>query len=309
MSNFQFMALRFWRLWPCHLAVILLIVLANGPKVVHYFITVYSPEQLLVAIFLLQAWSPDTVGLWAVNGPAWSISAELFFYALFPFLSQQAALSPNRPVAIGALITITWLFSLWLYKPTANLRVLAECNPLARIFEFTIGVSAYAATSRFRLLTRATFIELVCIATAIGFVYFTPNAITFFQGYSSLAVLNWLSVSFSAGAFAALIVAFSYERGVISRLLASAPLVYLGEISFATYLVHQPVIFFFAYSKPKWFWMLPNPLQICVFIIIVLGLSSLLHHFVEKPCMIFAKKLILPRAKPIITVDVKMTNE
>jgi peptidoglycan/LPS O-acetylase OafA/YrhL len=301
-SSYQFIALRFWRLWPCHIAVISLIVLNGGWAMVHYLKAAYSPAQIFSVIFLLQAWSPDTLGLWAINGPSWSISAEMFFYAMFPFLCCQALISPVRPIAIGAVLTFSWLFFLWLYKPTASMIVLTASNPMARIFEFTIGVSAYELNLRYRLNIRSTILEIVCILMVGVFVYFTPH---FINRYCHASLGNYLDASLSAGMFAAIIVVFSQERGSISRLFTCAPMVYLGEISFALYLVHQPIIIFLSTHRPFWFSPFPIPLQVMTFIALVLGLSALLHHLVEKPGMSYAKKLILKRYKALITPDMR----
>lgn len=299
MTDFKFMALRFWRLWPCHIAVILLIILSGGWDVVKYFAATYTPAQIVSATFLFQAWSPDTKGLGALNGPAWSLSAEMFFYAMFPFLSRQAIVSPWRPVVIGTLMTFAWLCGLWLYKPDADVAVLTICNPLARIFEFTIGVSAYEAVTRYRMAIANNLSEVACVVLVAACVVLTSIAVSFAEAQGSIVLSNWMKASFSAGAFVALIVVFFHERGRISRLVACAPVVYLGEISFALYLVHQPVIFYFSYHAP-WFSSLPVAVQVIMFVIVTLALSAGLHHLVEKPCMSLAKKRILSRPKVVL---------
>jgi peptidoglycan/LPS O-acetylase OafA/YrhL len=42
--------------------------------------------------------------------------------------------------------------------------------------------------------------------------------------------------------FALIVYVFAHDAGPLSRGLASVPLVYLGEISFGVYMVHQLVI-------------------------------------------------------------------
>jgi peptidoglycan/LPS O-acetylase OafA/YrhL len=111
----QFVALRFFRLWPCHIAVILLLILANGSWILSYFLNTFSTRQIFSVIFLLQAWHPDIKVVFALNSPAWSISVEMFFYAMFPLLSRQALKSPLSPMYVGTAITIAWLTPIWLY--------------------------------------------------------------------------------------------------------------------------------------------------------------------------------------------------
>jgi peptidoglycan/LPS O-acetylase OafA/YrhL len=52
---------------------------------------------LIAVPLLLQAWYPPTAVLW--NTPAWSLSVEAFFYALFPAICRLM----GRSSAISAL--------------------------------------------------------------------------------------------------------------------------------------------------------------------------------------------------------------
>ncbi|TRZ66634.1 MAG: acyltransferase [Rhodocyclaceae bacterium] len=48
----QFIALRFFRLWPCHIAVIALLIAIGGKSILDYFLQTFSTGQLFAAIFL-----------------------------------------------------------------------------------------------------------------------------------------------------------------------------------------------------------------------------------------------------------------
>lgn len=298
-SPTQFMALRFFRLWPCHLAVILLIV-AGGSGVLDYFMHVFSTGQLLAAIFLLQAWHPDINVVFALNGPAWSISVEMFFYAMFPLLCKQALKSPLRPLYLGAAITAAWLTAIWLYMPNGNFETLAGTNPLARLFEFAVGVSAYELFLPLRRQFRSgTFLELGTLVLASLAVATTPMVAGYVGAKLGIHIAWWLGNTASLWAFALLIVVFFRQEGGFSRFAGWKPVAYLGEISFALYLVHLPLISYLARSAP-WFHQIPLPMQIMLFATIVIGLSAALHHFVEKPCMDIAKRMILRPNRRIV---------
>lgn len=289
----QFVALRFFRLWPCHVAVIGLLIAASGKSTLDYYLLTYSSEQLFAAIFLLQAWHPDLKVVFAINGPAWSISVEMFFYAMFPLLCRETFKSPLGPMCIGAAITIAWLTTIWLYMPTGNFETLAGTNPLARIFEFSVGISTYEFFSRSkRHFWSGTLSELGALALAVISVATTPTVAYLVGAKLGLHLAWWLGNCASFWTFAILIGVFFSQKGSVSRLVASKPIAYLGEISFALYLVHQPVILYLARSAP-WFHQQPLPMQVVLFTAIVLGLSAGLHHLVEKPCMNVAKHLIL----------------
>lgn len=292
----QFVALRFIRLWPCHIAVITLLVIVNGSnEVLNFFQSTLSTGQILAAIFLLQAWHPDSHVVFALNGPAWSISVEMFFYLIFPFLCQQAIKSPLRPICFAAGITGAWLAAIWLYMPTGDLQILVGVNPLARTFEFAVGIASceYFSQSkkRFNSGTYLEFGVLALVVLTVSSTYFVAN----FIGLKMGAQLGWwFGYCGSFGAFALLISVVFRQEGIVSRFMALTPITYLGEISFALYLVHQPVITYLAKSAP-WFHPLPLLVQGIVFTIVVFGLSSALHHFIEKPCMTVGKMLTLRR--------------
>lgn len=293
-SALQFTALRFFRLWPCHIAVITLIVVANGSAALNHILSVLSAGQFAAVLLLMQAWSPDIGVVFGINGPAWSISVELFFYAMFPLLCRQAHVSTLRPIWIGAAITGAWLVAVWLYMPAGNFEVLAGTNPLARVFEFAVGISAYELFSRNRTRERApSLLEFAAVVLAALAVVTTPYVAGLAGAKVSMVMAWWLGNSASFWAFALLIGVFFRQRGRLSRFAGWGPVVYLGEISFALYLVHQPVIGYLARATP-WFPHLPLPMQVMVFTVVVLGLSSALHHGVEKPCMRLARRVILP---------------
>jgi peptidoglycan/LPS O-acetylase OafA/YrhL len=292
-TSLQFIALRFFRLWPCHIAVIGLVVMAHGQWVLDYFLKTYTTGQLLASVFLLQAWSPDSKVVFSLNSPAWSISVEMFFYAMFPYLCRQAIVSPLRPIYIGAATTFAWLTAIWLYMPSGNLEFLAGTNPLARILEFTVGISTYELVTQTRRRIKSnTAIELGVAGLAALLVATTPMLArtggTLFGAHFGW----WLGNCASFWVFAILIGIFFMQQGSASRLVASRPIAYLGEISFALYLVHLPIIRYLAGSAP-WFHQFPLPVQVIVFTAIAVGLSALLHHVVEKPTIETAKRLIM----------------
>lgn len=290
----QFTALRFFRLWPCHIAVIALIIVANGTAALGHILSVLSAGQFASVLLLLQAWSPDIGVVFGINGPAWSISVELFFYAMFPLLCRQARVSALRPLWIGAAITAAWLAAVSLYMPGGNLETLGGTHPFARVFEFAVGISAYEIFSRHPLDIRApSLTEFATVVLAGLAVATTPYLATSMGAKFSVLLAWWLGNSASFWAFALLIGVFFWQRGRVSRFAGWGPVAYLGEISFALYLVHQPVIGYLARATP-WFPLLPLSMQVIVFTAIVLALSALLHHAVEKPCMRIARRVILP---------------
>ncbi len=104
------------------------------------------------------------------------------------------------------------------------------------------------------------------------------------------ALLSWIHTIGPAPAFAIVVFAFACtsEGGVWSKLLANRVMIYLGEISFALYLIHQPVLrvierIQLADAPNSVFWIIGAALCLS------LAASVVLFHLVEVP----ARKFIL----------------
>lgn len=79
----RFWLARFARIWPAHVVafVLLLVLLPSSDLLPADTVRTAIPNLLLV-----HAWSPNTEYFFSFNGPSWSVSTELGFYALFPLL-------------------------------------------------------------------------------------------------------------------------------------------------------------------------------------------------------------------------------
>jgi peptidoglycan/LPS O-acetylase OafA/YrhL len=79
----KFMSLRFWRLYPLHLFVLLLyagLVAVKGAG------NTYPASGFVLSGLLLQIFSDGQLGNW--NLPSWSIAAEMWAYLVFAVLSR-----------------------------------------------------------------------------------------------------------------------------------------------------------------------------------------------------------------------------
>ncbi|MGY1735372.1 acyltransferase family protein [Geodermatophilus sp. SYSU D00684] len=185
----------------------------------------------VLGIPLLQSWVP---GLQRINGPAWSLSCEAFFYLLLPFLVPRLyALSVARrwAVATGAVIaTVTIPLAVTLSPLDPALHVWAVVYlPLARLPEFVLGC-VLGLQLRDGVRLRFPF-PVACGVGAAATVLAGPAG----QGLFTHALVV---VPF------ALILLAAAERDLrgARSILARPVSVRLGEWSFAFYLVHDPVI-------------------------------------------------------------------
>ncbi|MCS0503092.1 acyltransferase family protein [Ancylobacter mangrovi] len=283
---------RFARVWPLHFVTfIAAIVLAVNTVFPTPFETAAIAGLNLV---LLQSWWPTMGAAFSFNAVSWSLSNEAFFYALFPVLRRN--LSRNWHWKLGASLLsgfmIAWATAVLSIPMTgAPSTITAEAlglvNPLSRLFQFMVGMCCCLAWMRFRHLLPRSFI--LASAVEIGIVIFgwwLGYHMTEMRGLDIVfgeRVQLWMNLSNGlVPAFALLIIALANGNGIISRLLAVPPMVFLGEISYAIYMVHfiiLVVITRFVEGLAAW----PPWLALSVYLVLTLTVSTLLFLFVEKP--------------------------
>jgi len=242
---FRFLFLRIARLWPAHLFVLTLFVVAfQVPRTAGNFVTLGANASLI------QAWFPIIPWWGTYNGVAWSISAELLFYLTFPLTLGLARRHPWALMAVGILWQVLLLaFCVWQDLPDRwsgrmSVEELVYAWPLARLPEFLTGTCAYfiASTRPMREPRpwNADMREMICLASClaamIGCTQLAKAAVFPSQ------VNAWMSTTGPYPAFALLLCALLPGGGIVSRGMSHRWLVFMGKVSFSLYLVHQPII-------------------------------------------------------------------
>ncbi len=280
----DFFVARFARIWPAHIASLILLFLAFWPWSEVYFTTTLYVQSLVLNIGLLQDWFPVLDFYGGYNSVSWSLSAEMFFYALFPFLVASAIRRPvllfigTTAIISGSLVAIPMIF------PWADVGWLKSMNLVAGLFSFLVGVFAGLQQKRYKHLTPRlgyftwSVVEVAGVVFALSAnAYMSEHSRTPYIGLSGL-----LHGNAAAPAYALMIVILSVSRGCLSRFLSSNVMVYLGEVSFAFYLVHQIVIRCYVERVDvlkHW----PQSVQFLVVAAVSLLLSMAMMHLVERP--------------------------
>ncbi|MCR9087372.1 MAG: acyltransferase [Rhodobacteraceae bacterium] len=295
-----FLLQRFLRIWPAHIAVIVLCALWISIPDILWQTEHQSTSEILQILFLFQAWNTTPVVFWGLNGPSWSLSVELFFYGSFPFLLVAMRYLGQARFLLGAAVfTIAWLTfaTLVLFDPDAELNALAlgYISPAARLGEFALGMavgalfvaqrSTWQAWSR-GFWTLAECLSVIACVLSVRYTYL----IGFHVGETLGPVAGaWASASFGMLSFAVVVGVFAVGKGALSRVLELGLLVWLGHISFAMYLVHQPLI-------GHWVRVV-EPVQTSVwlevlgFAIALILLSAAVFYWIERPGMTLARQL------------------
>jgi peptidoglycan/LPS O-acetylase OafA/YrhL len=202
-------------------------------------------------ILLLQAWWPGLAWRW--NQPSWSISAEAFFYLLFPVLGIWS-LRRRNPIRILMLIGLGYVLMVvpavallfhgagWNESwPRPDSFSFVAFAPIFRIPEFMMGmflsilqrrvVSVWAPARVTQLGKFATYLGLATAAVVIFYGRWIPFVIRY-NGIGDLA-------------FAEIIFGLAVAPTLLSRTLSQPFLVLLGEASYSIYILQSPIMDYF----------------------------------------------------------------
>jgi peptidoglycan/LPS O-acetylase OafA/YrhL len=260
----RFLQKRLARIWPLHLvtlagAVALALVLRATGRDDPQFV---FPE-LPLHIVLLQNWGFTRHLAW--NDPAWSISAELAAYLLFPLLVMAV---DWRRVPSAVLLALAGLLLLALHltidSPTLGTDI-PRYGLLRCLIEFTTGSIVCALWLRWRT-ARAAIGAAISIATAL--------IIMWIAGLPETLVIPAL--------FATLLLLLALTSGRPHNPFETRTIHFFGEISYATYLGH-----FILWKAFKLAFVADanavSPAKIALYLGLVLLASIALYHLIERP--------------------------
>jgi peptidoglycan/LPS O-acetylase OafA/YrhL len=269
----RFYFARFARIYPLYFAALALSVYVNRDQLEN---PIHGVAVVADAL-LVQTWSLRMVSFF--NIPAWSVASEAFFYAVFPFVFLRLR-AASRGRAVGGfagfwvlamvmpVVALIWfpagawqegggLFAFWVRR----------C-PVLALPEFLAGISLGWLWVDFRpKFARPGLVVMLASAALIGVLLFAGPLPTVMLHNGLLLPLY------------ALIVIGLCAPSWVGRVLSWAPLVLLGEASYALYLIHFTMEEWSSYyhhvpqGLPQLVWKVPG----------LLAMSIGLYLVVERP--------------------------
>jgi peptidoglycan/LPS O-acetylase OafA/YrhL len=285
---------KFWRargarIWPAYMAAFVV-----GAWLTHYTWDLWT---LVAHLLMLQAWMPLSAYYFSYNAVAWSVSVELFFYLAFPFLALVLRKS-WKLLALGGfsglVLWLTWVSSTNFPAYGApgtpegkivTLNGLLYISPLSRVFEFIVGMLTAHLWRHHRLTMSygiATLAEIAAITLCIVSMYSTNLLEHVLAQSGAIALGNWVGVGGSCLAFAITLYVFACGQGAVSSLLRIRPLVFLGEVSFSIYLLHEIALRYFANPTVEIFWLDHQWALLGYLVVIGVG-AALVWYLIEIP--------------------------
>ncbi|SMP07312.1 acyltransferase family protein [Chryseobacterium profundimaris] len=265
---------RVARIYPLYIVGLLL-----------YFLTRYSDFSLYKTLLYLsgiQSWIPGKALI--ANFPGWSISVEFLFYLIFPWLYNYLYSKGNKSIWIIALLIWigTQVFSnLYInsrsYKgPHTDSHEFIHYFPLWHINEFLIGnLAGLFFVKNHEKKNYDLAIVLLFTGIMLSLIFIPLN---FHNGL--MAVL-----------FVPAIYMISCNNGLITRFFSMKPLEFLGEISYAMYIIHIPLLYILRSVLWNYFQVSQSNTVFWIYILILMAVSAIFYEFIEKPMRDYLRKI------------------
>lgn len=247
----HFMIRRFARVWPLHVATLLLFVGDPGCR---------APGDMAGNLLMVQAW-----GFFdhpTCNEPSWSISCEWFAYLAFPCLAWVLLRSDRRWATIGVAAL-----------GMAGLGILTWLN----------GDHSLNVTFSFGL-PRAACSFAIGAALCRGFASVKPHlafdgcGIIIITAVGGLAVVGAPDLLI-VGLFGPLVLCIARAAGPLRAVLGAGPVVWLGEISYSLYLWHHLMINQFKSLGGE----IATPTAVGLVLCAIIGAAALSRRWIEQP--------------------------
>jgi peptidoglycan/LPS O-acetylase OafA/YrhL len=251
------------------------------------FASAYTPAWRAVTnLFMLQVWVPDFDTNFSVDPPGWSLGAEAVFYALFPVLLAFATrIRPERLKfwisGLVVLVVAKPALSYLLFPDTPGIPGEASVSvsqywfgyilPPVRVLDFALGILVARAV----MAGRWRNIGMVWSGALLVGGYVLAESTPYLYGQSAVFIVP------AALLIAAAAIADNENRFTLFR---NRAMTWLGEISFAFYLMHFIVLTYGRSLLGDRYFSTPATIALLVAgVAVSIAVSWLLYTVVERP--------------------------
>jgi len=236
---------------------------------------------------LTNAWFPQMFMGGFIRSGSWSLSVEAFFYALFPLIFHHARGMTDRSLVVG----IRWAVGLLVFfslmgkyiqpfDPGARFAVFYSM-PIFRLPEFAAGVFAGVLAAR----------DGVPAPTGRAAAWAGSGIFLFLAVFAKALP----EVALGLVVVPCLLVVFMYfarqDQGPAVRFFSHPVFVFLGEASFALYLVQLVTLPLFGAHADR----MDRTLAVAICFAVTLALACLLHVLVERPMRPLVTRWLTPK--------------
>ena len=227
-----FMIRRFKRLYPLHLFTLFLVLLFEIFRygVDHYAVTLSNPvfaadktgPSFLANLTLTQSLNLFDRTTW--NGPGWSISVEFYTYLIWAVC--LVIFRKNLVLMCGLCFS---LIAYFIVRHHGSIIYNYDYGLVRCLYSFLLGMLTYRLSRRLKIVS-GRWVYSVAEGLLLAFTLYAVSRFTHAQ--------SWLMPFL----FAVVILLFSREQGIVSKMLAGNRLEFLGKLSYSYYLNHMIVL-------------------------------------------------------------------
>ncbi len=288
-----FLRKRAWRLAPAQTAVILASLVYGYLYLLPDDFDELAQESLSSLTFWANIYFNNDSGYFARDAiyrpllHLWSLGVEAQFYVLaaIAFLFINVMSQKTKKVGFWVVVILSLVLAQILAFTDPKT---AFYNPLTRLWEFMIGGFAAAYLARERIETKNGILSETGAIRRVG---------NLFDGLALAAILllpfvyseglSWPMPFALVPCLAAGWLLLNAERpGLTRRVLSHPAMIFLGNLSYALYLVHWPLIVFarFQYGPE-----IPISVRVALFLL-TFALSAAVYFLIESPCRAFGRR-------------------
>ena len=204
-------------------------------------------KRLVMDILLVQSWSPHAEDYFSYNGVAWYLSVYLFLSLAAPYIVWILSKVKTKKqvlfsmAAVFAGMAAVGGFISWKTIPVGDNFAfwLTYISPFYRMLEFYLG----AALGKLYLecdreipdhVTKSTIVEAITAALFVGVICVFHKIEGHCDGLCYTALFTPVSLL--------LVIVFARSKGLLMKILNNRFLLWLGNLSSYTFLIHQVVI-------------------------------------------------------------------
>ncbi len=303
---------RFWRRRLCKIFPNHLVTAVVAYLLASVVLGTALPDSSWLNFLLLQSWVPDLGVIFTGNVVAWSLSCELLFYLVFPLLLPLFnRIAPERlwlwaggfvaaillVPTLAAAITPPAALSAPMLLPGIEMTMWQQwfvaLFPPVRMLEFLLGI----VLARIVITGRRLPLSLGgAVALAIAAYALSPLVPGEYRVAATMVIP--LGLVIAAGA--------KVDEVAQRSWLSSRGMVYLGEISFAVYMVHNLVLVYGHHLLgATTSWATPAALGVLALMLAAtLVAAALLYTLVERPVMQYLANPRRRRSSTLTSVPV-----
>ena len=214
----RFLLVRLGRVYPLHIVTVAVFVALEFLVFRPILHEAHPWDELVRGVFLLDAFVRGAGNFFAPV--SWAVAVEVVLYAFAAVLFGRG----RWGLAIAVLLAAASAWALWTdFNPLVFGRLLQR-----GLLGFPIGVACFWLHQRWRSVEPGSAVlgvaECALMVALVVLLWWPGKSAAWIPGLDLL--------------FAAMILVFARDAGAISQVLQWRPLVVLGQLSFAIYMVH-----------------------------------------------------------------------